>query len=287
MFINWRLIIPFFLLVVFLLNSCATLKEIAKVQKPRVKVDDVKITGLDFNQIHLNVKLKIKNPNIFAVKLPGFGYEFLLEGNSLIKGEKDEIVDIVAQGQSFVDVPLTLTYKDLYNSIKILKSKDSASYKIVFDLYFELPILGKTPLKIEKEGALPLLKLPEFKITSLKLKKLSFTSAKLELNIKMFNPNKFKLFINNFNYNFNVNGLKWIEGISQKEISINENGDFSFKIPVSLNFLEMGRTIYNLISSDKSLNYNFNSDLNLKTSLPMIKEIKLPVNKSGNLKLTK
>ena len=115
-------------------NGCAALKEIAKVQKPQVKVDKVKITGLDFTQIHLNVKLNIDNPNPFSVKLPGFGYNFLLEENSVVQGENNELLNISAQGKSEVDIPLSLTYTDLYKSIKILQSKDSAAYKIAVDL---------------------------------------------------------------------------------------------------------------------------------------------------------
>ena len=103
----------------------------------------------------------------------------------------------------------------------------------------------------------------------------------------MFNPNKFKLFINNFNYNFNVNGLKWIEGITKDQINIAENGDYTLDLPISLNFLEMGKTIYNIVSGSQAINYDFVSDLDLKTSLPMMKEIKLPVNKKGSLNILK
>ncbi|MCB0303504.1 MAG: hypothetical protein KDI38_06985, partial [Calditrichaeota bacterium] len=64
-------------------------------------------------------------------------------------------------------------------------------------------------------------------------------------------------------------------------------GKGTLSIPVSLNFLEMGQTVFRLLSGDNTVNYNFDGKFALDSSLPLLKDINLPVTRAGELVITR
>jgi len=271
---------------VFIL-SCATLQQIAKVQEPKVDVQNVRFTGMSFEAIDLVFDLNIENPNPIGAKLAGFDYDFFLNENSFLKGQQNTQIDIEALGQSSVEIPLTLNFKDIYNTYQSLKNQDSTVYKIACGLSFDLPILGPTRIPVSKTGKLPMLKLPDVKMGSLKLNKVTFSSADLELKLKVDNPNTFNFLLNSLNYDFAVNGKTWAKGITQNQMQIQEKGESTISIPISLNFMQMGRTIYEIVTGNQTLNYQLKGDLDLNSSLPLLGQVSLPLDRVGEINISR
>lgn len=275
----------FITLTTFLLFRCATVQQLAKIQKPTISVERANITSLNFESVGLAFDLKVFNPNKLAVTLAGFDYDFLLNDASFLKGKQDTVQTIKAQGESILQIPIRLTFKNLYQTFQGLKSQDSTAYKLNCGLNFNLPILGKTRVPVSKSGFLPLPKLPKIKVQSVKLNKLGFTGADLLLNLQLDNPNAFRVFLNKLNYNFTVGGQSWVSGLLNRQQEVGAKGKNILSIPISLNFLKMGKTALQLLQGNKSLDYKLDGDMNLRTSLPMIGKVKIPVRKSGKVNL--
>ena len=273
--------------VTLLLMNCATLQELAKIQKPTVKVNKVRVTGINLEKIDLAFDIGISNPNPLAATLAGFDYDFELGGSPFLNGKQNKQVTIEASGKSQIEFPVSLTFDKIYETYQSLKNEDSTTYKLALGLNFNLPILGNTRIPVSKSGNLPLVKIPKVNIASLKLKKLTFSNAKLDLKVDVKNPNGFSMALNKLDYKFKINGKTWATGLSQKKLQIKNSGKSTVTIPVTLNLIEMGRTVYNMITGNRSLNYDFSGDFNLDSSLPMLKNIDLPVTKSGQLKILK
>lgn len=275
-----------FLVALFLL-SCAAIQELTKIQQPTLQVQNVRFKGMTFETLDLAFDVKINNPNPMAATLAGFDYDFLIEGASFLKGDQNQQMRIEAAGESMLEVPLTLTFNDLYKTFQALKDQDSSAYKIDLGLTFNLPILGNTRIPVSKQGTLPMVKLPAIKVGSLKLKKLSLTTADLELNLNVDNANAFSLLLNKLNYNLAINGQNWATGTTQQQLQITKKGASSIAIPVSLNLFEMGKTVYNLIAGNTNLNYRLTGDLDLKSSLPLLGQVNLPIDQAGQLNILK
>ena len=270
-----------------ILFSCAAIEEFTKTSKPKVEVENIRFAGINFDKIDLTIALKVLNPNPLSVKIAGLDYDFQINKASFLTGHQDKQLAIEAGGESKLEIPLTIGFKQLYDTFQSLTNKDSSDYKIISTVYFDLPVLGRTPITISKSGNLPLIKFPSLNIASLKLKNVSFSGANLELNLKVKNPNAFSLYLNRFNYDFAINGLSWIIGKTEQQTEIIKKKEANLKIPISLNFLTMGQAVYQLLQGDKNLNYQLNSDVNLKTSIPLMGEITLPMNKSGQINITR
>ncbi len=270
---------------IVLLSGCSTINQLTKMQKPEAKVQNVSIAGLSFDAINLLFDIDVRNPNSLGIKLNQFDYDMQINGNSFLSGINDNGLEIAANGQKTVQLPLTLKFADLYKTFTGLKEKDSTSYQLKAGFAFDVPIIGSVRVPVNKSGSLPNLKLPKISIGSLKLARLSLSGADLELTIDIDNPNVFGINLNDLAYTFNVNGRTWGTGQADQLLSVSEKGKGALKLPISLNFLEMGMGLYSIINGDEDLSYSFDSDVNFGSTLSLLGNTKLRFDKTGKLKI--
>ena len=267
--------------------QCAALQEFAKLQKPKLNIEKVRVTAINLKKLDLMFDVNIDNPNPLSANLVGFDYDLNLGGESFLSGQQEKKLVIEANSKSQIHFPVSFFFENIYKRYQSLKNLDSTSYKLMCGLMFDLPILGKTRIPVTKSGNIPLIKIPTIKVNSLKLKKLKLSGADLLLNLELINPNNFSFALNEFNYNLNINNKNWAKGHSLNKMNINKKGKSTLSVPVTLNFKQIGRTVYKLIASSKKLNYDLNGRINLDNSIPMLKNIDLPINKTGEINLLK
>lgn len=275
----------FVMVSLVLYSGCSTINQLAKMQKPEAKVQNVSIAGLSFDAINLLFDIDVRNPNSLGIKLNNFDYDMQINGNSFLSGVNDNGLEIAANGQKTVQLPLTLKFADLYKTFTGLIGEDSTAYRLNAGFAFDVPVLGSVRVPVNKSGSLPNLKLPKISIGSLKLGKLNFSGADLELNINIDNPNVFGINLNDLAYKFNVNGRSWGTGKADKLLNVSKKGKATLKLPISLNFLEMGTGLFNIIKGGEALNYNFDGDVNFDSTLPLLGNTKLRFDKNGKLKI--
>jgi len=288
--VNWKIktLIILALATIFI-SSCSMLGGIMqeKVKKPEVDFTDARLNSLSFDSIGFMFDLKIRNPNSVGLKLAGFSYDFLINGNSFVKGNQNRELQIEAMGESTIQLPVTFGFVDLYNAFQSLMKQDVSKYQIDCGFSFNVPVLGMVTIPISKTGDFPLLKLPKLSLESLKLKNLSLTGAELSLGLKMSNPNTFTMMLDKIDYDFEVNGIKWITGNARQVAEIEQKGEGNIEIPIRLDLLELGRSVYQIINSSSDLNFKFGGDIDLSTSLPLLGKVNLPFDQQGRIKITR
>jgi LEA14-like dessication related protein len=274
------------------LSGCATLSGLMqkKIQLPELSFSTAKLSKLSFDAADLLFDIKIKNPNALGVKLAGFDYDLFLAGNSFLKGKQNKALNIPAQGENNLELPLSLNFQKVYDTIKMLMDKDSTNFEFRGGLSFNLPVLGNIRIPIKKAGDLPLPKIPQIYPENIKMKatQTSFgipSGADFDLIIKVKNPNAFAMILQNLNYNFVVNGKKWVTGSGKQNAEINQKGEGTLRIPISMNFLEMGTAAYDIVVNGREFSYNFAGLLDMATSVPLLGNVKLPFNQNGKLKI--
>ena len=257
------------------------------VKNPEVKFEKVELSGLSFEKADLMFDLKIINKNDFSVTLDGFDYELLINQNSFLSGKQDKGLSIKANDFSIVQIPLALKYKELYDTYKSFKDDDLLKYTLKTGLIFNLPVIGSTRVPVSKSGELPSLKLPSISFKSLKLQNISFSGANLLLEVSVDNPNAMNLMLNKMDYRLDVNGQQWAGGAATEKMDIQEKGESTLKIPVKLNFLQMGSSIYRLLQGDSDLNMEFKGNADMNSSLELLKQFDISFDESKSVKLTK
>jgi LEA14-like dessication related protein len=122
---------------------------------------------------------------------------------------------------------------------------------------------------------------------SLKLDNLTFTGAKLNLKVKVDNPNIWSVMLNKLDYSLNINGKQWIQGITDRPLNINGKQNNIITIPIALNFLQIGSSVYSIISGGKGLDYSLKGSADLGSSLELLRNFNLPFSKAGKVDLLK
>jgi LEA14-like dessication related protein len=282
--------ISFLLITIFSINQCAEMINIlnqANIQKPVVNLSDVKMTGLSFDSVDLLFHIDIDNPNNVGIKLAGFDYDLQIEDNSFINGKQDNGLAIKANGSEIIKLPLTLKFKDIYNTFSIVKDLDSVQYKLNSGLSFNLPVLGDIRIPVTKSGNIPTLKLPSINFKKLKMDQIKLTGADLTLQIKVDNHNAFAFILKNIDYKLNVAGTQWIDGKMNQSMNISAKQENIINIPISLNFLSMGQSVYNIVNGNQSLNYSLKGNADMGSSLPLLGDFNIPFNQTGNTNIDK
>jgi len=101
------------------------------------------------------------------------------------------------------------------------------------------------------------------------------------LGVHVQNPNAFSMIINRTKYNLEINGLRWVSGDFRNTGRITEKSESRIEIPFTLNFLQMGQSVYQMLKGDSKLDYKFSGNLILGTNFPLLEKVDFPFNKSG------
>lgn len=278
------------LFVMFALSGCSELLNLLKlssIKEPTAHISNTQITGLSFTKVDLMFDVNINNPNDVAIDLAGLDYNLKINNNVLVSGNQKEPLEINAMASSSVQIPVSVNYNDLYKAIQSLSQKDKSGYSFEGGLSFNLPVLGDVRVPVSTSGEIPLLKLPKIRLSKLILKSYSWSSASLELDIAINNYAGMNLIFNNLSYGLDIAGNTWVNGAITDKISVTPNGEKNIKVPFRLNFIEMGRSLYDLVAGDAELEYSFDSSADVLLDYPLFKKENLKFEDLSKIKIFK
>jgi LEA14-like dessication related protein len=276
-----------FLFIMIILVSCAGPAEIITeriASPPKVRIASAELTRLTFTDAEILFDVSVDNSNPIGLTLLGFDYDLILEGSSFIKGKQDGEIQIEPRAESIIPFPLSFEFENLLRTFDTLAEKDTVSYTLKLNLFFQVPVLGSVQVPVEQSGEVPIPRLPSITINALRIKRFDLSTADLVLEITVTNPNLFSIDISRFQYVFSINQLDWAAG-EIKEISVPEKKASTIEIPITLDFLSIGRSVYKLVSGSDVLRYSFRGGIDFSTSLPLIDAVALPFEHSGEIRI--
>lgn len=240
------------------------------MQKPTVELEDVRFLSMDFESVQLAFDLKVHNPNRVGITLASWNHDFQLYHHSLLKSEQNVPQLIDAQQSSKMEVPVQIRFQDVFKIVQELSQQDVLRYQLFTRFGFDVPLLGRVEVPLEKEGEIPLPRLPDFQIKTLRLSSISLTKAELSLDLNIKNPNTFALTLPEFRYQFAVQNQSWIE--TTTTVSLDSKKETVVTVPIALNFLQIGRSVYTLLTSDQPLNCKLSGNFVVQLGLPYFKK---------------
>ncbi len=222
----------FLILALLFLTGCLP-------QKPLLTYQKTDILPENFRTVLVRNYYEITNPN--AMTLQGkLSYSLSVEKRQLFAGRSQAIESPGKTTSSFyvdtvIDLPEAVgssafLLEDLQKGKESLAYEIKGSYSTSFaGIPFDLPLNIK--------GNIPLPKLPEIKLTALKIKNLSLSSLELAVVANVINNNNFELPLNYFIYNLKIDGLTLTENPLQKDTVINSGGakDIALNLKIDLN----------------------------------------------------
>ncbi len=273
------------LLLLLIGTACETIENSVKTRLPKVAPEAVRIANASFQDVDLNLDLAVDNGNPFALPLKGFDYDFQIQDQTLLSGNSTETRQIAANQISPVSIPINVPFQKLADTIPNLLDQDEVPFNLAANLRFQIPVLGIINVPVQQSGTLPILRAPTLQDMELKKESLNLTGAKLRLKMAIANPNAFAMNLNALNYNFSANGNTWAKGKAKNPIQLPKKGDGTVEIPITLDFLALGRTAFQLLSGNQDLSTQLDGSMAVDSSLPYFSERTVPFEFSKALAL--
>lgn len=138
-----------------LTSSCAGLGR-------RIVEPNVSITGFRLEEAHLNgaeflFEFEVDNPNAVGLVLDALDYRLSLNGRQLLDGRRDRRLEIPANGESRVELPVTIRYADLLSVIDTFEGRRGRpDYELEANFRFDAPLLGAITVPVRERGDIPL-----------------------------------------------------------------------------------------------------------------------------------
>lgn len=267
------------------LTACADLARHADAVKPTAKLTGTRLANINFEQADLVFDMAVDNRNPFAIKLAGMEYDLKIENQSLLSGVASQGLEIKPVSTSTVALPVTLKFADLKKLPGELSQQDTFDYQLDSSIVVDVPVIGNYAIPVSKKGELPVPRMPHISIKNVTVKNLSISSANLVASVEIDNPNAFDLAFTDFDYQLKINQQTWGQGTIKDNNKVPKKGKATIDIPVKLDMMSMGRTVYQLLSNRQALEYNLSGGVTVDTGLEMLRNFRMPIDVNGKASL--
>lgn len=271
---------------VVLLAGCETLGRLGvRVERPTATVERFVPTRLSFSEAELMASILVTNPNAIGIRLRGFSYVVDVEGVEFLSGEQDQGLEIAAHGQSTVDFPVLIGYRGLVDGVRAARGRDDVEVSLSVELRFDVPVLGEVRLPVQQAVTMPVVRPPGLRATALALDSITLTGARLELTVRVDNPNGFWLGLESLAYAFTVAGQTWVAGQTDRPQVVAARASHDIRIPLAISFAALGRTVRDILLDDAPIAYQLVAHADLRPELALLPAVVLPLESEGQLEL--
>ena len=113
-----------------LLSACSSLP--FKTESPRVTLIGLSLVSMDLLEQRYQVRLRLKNPNAFALPVRGIDFHLELNGKTFADGVSNQTVDVPAYGESVVALEVSSSLLQVFRQLQSLEegTAPGVSYRI-------------------------------------------------------------------------------------------------------------------------------------------------------------
>jgi len=249
------------------------------LKAPSADFKDLRIQDMGLFDSTLVFTYEIRNPNPVGAYLSRLNYRLFLNDKEFAAGDLDRGISLPPSGLAPVEIPVSVNYQKALGSLTELAQKSTVPYRIAGTF----GIMGRD-VPFQTQGELDLPSLPKVGLKQLDIENLSWQGADLKLVMEVANPNAFPLDMAGLNYGIKLGGSRFAEGIYEKIPSVPANGASTLDIPLSVDFMKLGRSAYSLLKENAS---QYALDGEMIFNLPKMGEKRLPFHKTGQIPLVR
>lgn len=270
----------------FILISCNTLRDLSNIQKPSVQYSSMSIEDMSFTDATLLFDFEVDNPNSFGISADQYQYEFFINGSEFVTGVQTENLRIESKSKSIIQVPVKLTFSEVFDTIGSIARQDSISYKISSEVQFDIAGVRQQRVPVSAEGQLPIPKMPKVELSNFNVNQLSLSGAEMVASFRVQNPNPFGISFTDASYNLVVKENEWLNTTLERDINLSGSESELISIPIRLNSSQMGSVLFDMLRGEKEFPYELTGSARISAEIPGFNGFEiLPFNISGTYRL--
>lgn len=125
---------------------------------PQVSLNRIDIKDLSFAKASLLMVLDLSNKNDFKVGMDSLDYKVTLGNSELASGRAVSVGTIKENGESTIELPVTLNFLQLGQAAYRLLLNASSDYEVSGNFQFQVPKIGQKDVAFSKKGTVPIRK---------------------------------------------------------------------------------------------------------------------------------
>lgn len=247
--------------------SCSTIRGLTDIQEPSVEFSNVSVQNISFDGVTLLFDFDVTKPNSMGVNAEGYSYEFFINDQSFLTGIQEETISIDRESSSRIQVPVSMSFSELFRTFGSLAREDSLSYTLSTEVAFDMSALGSRRVPVETSGVLPVPKPPRITFGGMEVKNMSFAGADVEATFRVSNPNFFGIALTGAKYILDVNGRNWLDTELEERIEVSGSENKTIVIPIRLNTAQMGSAMLDIMGGKKEFNYKLRGSASISADL--------------------
>lgn len=256
-----------FVFCAFFASGCASLRDAADVREPDVRFQNMSVQQITFDGVTLLFDFEVTNPNRFSVSAEQYSYEFFINEESFIRGLQEEPLRIERESTDLIQVPVSLTFSEVYRTFGSVLRQDSLSYQLATEVEFDLAVVGRQRVPVETSGHIPLPRMPRVDFGDINVKELSFSGADVEVSFRVRNPNPFSIAVSKVDYLLKVNGREWLDSTLDEEIRVEGSESREVRIPLRLSTTQLGSAMMDIMSGNSTFQYDLTGSAEISADL--------------------
>ncbi len=279
--------LPLVLLLLLLLvaGSCSTVQRLMGYEEPDIRYTDMSIERLSLEEIDLKFHFEIDNPNRVGVTLEEYAYRFLINDRDFLSGSHREQLEIASQGSGSIALPLTLSYRDVYESVSSIARADSFRYTLNTEVGVNIPVYGKTMVPVTVEGSLPRLQMPEVGFAGFDVHSLSFSGVDMTLTLNVSNPNPMGMKLSDLNLAASISGYD-LADLNVGDIAVASGDNLTVPVRFSMGLGGLGSTLIDMLRGNRDFSYEVKGDGLVELDHPAFRDKKrLPFHLMGDYRI--
>jgi len=290
---GWKILLGFGIVILLFVGVLLTRWFIAKRNDPyatfivpRLEMSAFEITSITKAETKMNMVLMIDNPSPFGVKLDSLTYRVYIGGTEVMKSTYPKSMELTKMDTGMIMLPLTVHNQTLIETLKKLEytHTDSVNYKVVSDLYIDLPFLKNKPRHVEVERYLPAFLLPVVEIEDIKFEQVKLHDTFIHVSASITNRNDFDISFKEIYYKVSINGNEISHGNISDTVFIPAKGTAVIRVPVRLEMKEIASDVPDLLFNKDDTEYDFYAEMKIVAEPNTIRDSQVIIEMNGMVK---
>jgi len=230
---------------------------------PTVAFDRLEVDALDFDRIDTHFVFQVDNPNPVGAPLDRFSYAFALQGVELLSGDDPDGLELVADGQSEMALPVSLDFVGVYEAITATRGLDYVDFGLDGSFGFDTD-LGPINVIYDEDGSFPAPRIPKFKLGKLRFTDITASDVNFGLDVGVNNDHGSTIDLRDLDFRLGFAGVEVGGGQVEEFGSVNGATEETLTIPFGIDYVDAIDAITAAATGEK-LRVDLDATLNVDT----------------------
>lgn len=262
-------------MILVLLAGCISGGDLAAII-PTVKFNSLELKGLTWEDIDVDFKFDVDNPNPIDIPLQRFNYGLDLSDIEIISGDSPDGLNLEAEGQSVVTLPLNLSFGGIYDLVEAARGVDTLPFRLRGGFGWDTDI-GPVDIDFDEDGEFPALRMPDMELGDLGVTSIDGDSANFNLGLDVDNDHGSTLDFDNVDFAVKFGGVSVASGKEDTIGSVEGASSRTLDIPFGVDYVDAASAILT-----GSTDVEFGADMDVDTPFGIVP---LTLDENGDLKV--